>query len=44
MIEIGNLEEAAFKIQRLLKWFETEANIDKASAVMEAQLSRESVL
>jgi DNA repair exonuclease SbcCD ATPase subunit len=30
MIEIGNLEEAVFKIQRLLKWFEIEANIDKA--------------
>lgn len=30
MIEVGNLEEAVFKIQRLLKWFETEANIDKA--------------
>nr|MDO8082246.1 hypothetical protein [Candidatus Freyarchaeota archaeon] len=30
MIEFGNLEQALFKIQRLLKWFETEANIDKA--------------
>jgi hypothetical protein len=30
MIENGNLEQAVFKIQKLLKWFEAEANIDKA--------------
>lgn len=30
MSEGDNLEEAVLKIERLLKWFETEANIDKA--------------
>lgn len=30
MIEIGNLDQFTFKTQRLLKWLETEANIDKA--------------
>ncbi len=30
MIEIGNLDQFIFKTQRLLKWLETEANIDKA--------------
>ena len=30
MTETPSLEQAVFKIQRLLKWFETEANIDKA--------------
>ncbi len=30
MSEIGNLEQFIFKTQRLLKWLESEANIDKA--------------
>ncbi|MEM3586355.1 MAG: hypothetical protein QXO71_03440 [Candidatus Jordarchaeaceae archaeon] len=30
MSGVSNLEEAIFKTQRLLKWFETEANMDKA--------------
>ncbi|MEM2135586.1 MAG: hypothetical protein QW261_01280 [Candidatus Jordarchaeaceae archaeon] len=30
MIETENLEQNIFKAQKLLKWFETEANIDRA--------------